>query len=137
MSRELPKVGACHRCGEEGHVVRECPRPEITRKYVGADGREKEIYIPKETGAKALFSNSISSGINFSQYDDIPVKVEGKNPPTAVTSFAEAGLDKLILENVEKSGYTVPTPIQKHTIPAVLAGRDMMACAQTGSGKTA
>ncbi|KAG8035056.1 hypothetical protein G9C98_001546 [Cotesia typhae] len=39
--------------------------------------------------------------------------------------------------NIKKSNYTKPTPVQKHAIPIILQGRDLMACAQTGSGKTA
>nr|KAG5705292.1 hypothetical protein BaRGS_010743 [Batillaria attramentaria] len=42
----------------------------------------------------------------------------------------------LQLMNVKRANYTKPTPIQKFAIPAILAGRDIMACAQTGSGKT-
>lgn len=41
------------------------------------------------------------------------------------------------MENVKRAGYDRPTPIQKWTIPSILAGRDIMGCAQTGSGKTA
>ena len=42
-----------------------------------------------------------------------------------------------MIENVEKSNYLTPTPVQKYAIPIVAEGRDLMACAQTGSGKTA
>lgn len=54
-----------------------------------------------------------------------------------IDSFAESGLSPFLLRNIDKSGYTQPTPIQKNAIPIIMAGRDLMGCAQTGSGKTA
>ena len=51
--------------------------------------------------------------------------------------FTDLGLKAEILRAVGEQGYTEPTPIQQQAIPAVLAGRDLMACAQTGTGKTA
>ncbi len=52
-------------------------------------------------------------------------------------SFADLGLMPELLRAVEDAGYTEPTPIQRQAIPVVLAGRDVMGGAQTGTGKTA
>ena len=51
--------------------------------------------------------------------------------------FATLGLSKNILRAVKDKGYQTPSPIQARAIPAVLTGRDMLAAAQTGTGKTA
>ena len=52
-------------------------------------------------------------------------------------TFAELGLSPELLQAVEESGYTTPTPIQQQAIPVILMGRDVLGCAQTGTGKTA
>ena len=52
-------------------------------------------------------------------------------------SFAELELSENLLRAVREEGYEVPTPIQVQAIPPVLAGRDLLGCAQTGTGKTA
>lgn len=52
-------------------------------------------------------------------------------------SFADLGLHPDLLKAIHASGYTKPTPIQARAIPAVIAGRDVMGAAQTGTGKTA
>ncbi|HMO37290.1 MAG TPA: DEAD/DEAH box helicase, partial [Gemmatales bacterium] len=52
-------------------------------------------------------------------------------------NFQELGLSEPILRAVTKEGYTVPTPIQAQTIPHLLAGKDVLGCAPTGTGKTA
>ncbi|MBI2373275.1 MAG: DEAD/DEAH box helicase [Deltaproteobacteria bacterium] len=51
--------------------------------------------------------------------------------------FAALGLEPTLTRAVEKAGYTVPTPIQLQGIPPALEGRDVLGCAQTGTGKTA
>ncbi len=53
------------------------------------------------------------------------------------TTFAELGLNEQILAGVESLGFSTPTPVQASAIPEVLAGRDVVASAQTGTGKTA
>ena len=52
-------------------------------------------------------------------------------------SFASLGLSAPILAAVEEKGYDTPSPIQAQAIPAILEGKDVMAAAQTGTGKTA
>ncbi|EEG07530.1 DEAD/DEAH box helicase [Pseudogulbenkiania ferrooxidans] len=52
-------------------------------------------------------------------------------------SFAELGLSPEILRAIDEQGYSEPTPIQAKAIPLVLSGRDLLAAAQTGTGKTA
>ncbi len=54
-----------------------------------------------------------------------------------MSQFADLGLPKAALAAVEKLGYTDPTPVQAQTIPLVLEGRDVVAAASTGTGKTA
>merc|ERR1719309_121822 len=118
-------------------MVRDCEEPEKTRVVEGEDGTKREIYVPTETDEGSLFASGISQGINFEKYEKIKVKCSGENVPNPIKTFDEANLRKLLAENVQKSGYTKPTPVQKYAIPFIKAKRDMMACAQTGSGKTA
>ncbi|HEY8403816.1 MAG TPA: DEAD/DEAH box helicase [Flavobacteriales bacterium] len=52
-------------------------------------------------------------------------------------NFESLGLIEPILQALQEEGYTTPTPIQQQAIPLVLEGRDLLGCAQTGTGKTA
>src|SRR5947209_2181888 len=52
-------------------------------------------------------------------------------------NFNELGLSPEVLQAVTDAGYTTPTPIRAHAIPVVAQGRDVLGCAQTGTGKTA
>jgi ATP-dependent RNA helicase RhlE len=54
-----------------------------------------------------------------------------------VASFTDLGLSEPLLKAVREKGYEIPSPIQAQAIPAVISGRDVMAAAQTGTGKTA
>ena len=54
-----------------------------------------------------------------------------------MTQFSELGLAEPILRAVSEQGYVKPSPVQAEAIPAIIAGRDVMAAAQTGTGKTA
>ena len=52
-------------------------------------------------------------------------------------SFEALGLNEELLKAISTQGYTTPTPVQKQAIPHILAGKDVLAGAQTGTGKTA
>ncbi len=54
-----------------------------------------------------------------------------------MTAFNELGLNAKLIQNIAAKGYDTPSPIQARAIPLVLSGRDLMAAAQTGTGKTA
>lgn len=77
---------------------------------------------------------------------DRPVRSEQEDAPTSgapisgapkTDAFAALGLSKALCDALAKAGYETPTPIQTKAIPDVLKGRDLLGCAQTGTGKTA
>ncbi|KAB0369843.1 hypothetical protein FD755_018836, partial [Muntiacus reevesi] len=98
----------------------------------------KVTYIPPPPpeDEDSIFAH-YQTGINFDKYDTILVEVSGHDPPPAILTFEEANLCQTLNNNIAKAGYTKLTPVQKYSIPIILGGRDLMACAQTGSGKTA
>ena len=91
----------------------------------------------QEDPEEELFTHGVSSGINFSRFENIDINVTGSDAQPKVSSFQSANLHPILLKNVMRSEYQKPTPVQKHALPNIMAGRDIMACAQTGSGKTA
>ena len=94
---------------------------------------------PWHDDERELFKEQMATGIKFDDYDKIPVEISGRGSEEIVPieRFRDAKLHHLIIDNVDRCRYTRPTPVQKHSIPIILTGRDLMSCAQTGSGKTA
>lgn len=83
-----------------------------------------------------------TQGLNFDKYENIPVQVSGRGseeyPP--LDDFGDATILKapiFLRRNISLCGYKRPTPVQRYAIPSAVAERDIMCCAQTGSGKTA
>jgi len=68
---------------------------------------------------------------------DVPVEMTGNDLVSPIQDWKDVQLGSIVQSNIQDANYKKPTPIQKHSIPIVTAGRDLMACAQTGSGKTA
>ncbi|XP_050731806.1 ATP-dependent RNA helicase DDX3X-like isoform X5 [Eriocheir sinensis] len=113
------------RVGDRDDWTQPLPRNEVL---------EAELFTTSSTGGPAVQSNS---GINFDKYDDIPVEATGDEVPASINTFADIKLTELIRMNIALARYDRPTPVQKYAIPFILGKRDLMACAQTGSGKTA
>lgn len=91
----------------------------------------------RKAESDAVFGKEGTAGINFDAYEDIPVETSGRDCPPHVDTFEELDLGDALSGNIRRCKYTKPTPVQKYAIPIGITGRDMMACAQTGSGKTA
>uniref|UniRef100_A0A663EM74 RNA helicase n=2 Tax=Aquila chrysaetos chrysaetos TaxID=223781 RepID=A0A663EM74_AQUCH len=65
------------------------------------------------------------------------IAVQGQQVPRPIVEFEHCGFPETLNHNLKNSGYEVPTPIQMQMIPVGLLGRDIVASADTGSGKTA
>lgn len=75
-------------------------------------------------------------GITLDNYGNIPVEMVPRDIEP-VELFSALNVAPALAENIERCGYKSPTPVQRFGIPVALQGNDLMACAQTGSGKTA
>nr|CAD7601068.1 unnamed protein product [Timema genevievae] len=107
----------------------------------GGGGRSSDVdwTIPTARDERQEFElfGTGNTGINFNKYEDIPVEATGDNIPTHITTFDDIQMTEIISNNIALARYDKPTPVQKYAIPIIMGRRDVMACAQTGSGKTA
>ncbi|XP_046863283.1 ATP-dependent RNA helicase DDX3X-like [Xenia sp. Carnegie-2017] len=96
-----------------------------------------KLLPPNERLERELYAGC-NTGINFDKYEDIPVEATGDKCPDHIENFSDCSkLGEVITHNIELCQYSKPTPVQKYAIPIITGYRDLMACAQTGSGKTA
>lgn len=63
-------------------------------------------------------------------------QVHGTEKIEPLQTFEDMELNEILMTNIARLGYKKPTPIQKYCPRAIFKGVDLMACAQTGSGKT-
>jgi hypothetical protein len=99
---------------------------------VGDDGFT--VQLSRRECSKPKVFGTVNTGINFDKYEDIRVEATGKDVPEHISSFDDTKLTKIVRANVKSMGYEKPTPVQKYAIPIIIGGRDLMSCAQTGSG---
>lgn len=111
----------------------------LRRRYEWNDSYDDGVAPRDQELENELFGeeNHVHTGINFTKYSTIKVSVKPEGIITPVSTFDDANLHSAMKDNVKLARYTVPTPVQKYSIPIITEGHDLMACAQTGSGKTA
>ena len=136
-------------------MSKDCPNPFSN---VTEDGKPREAYIPQEITDENELFQGIKSGSAFDNFDRVALQVSkilqnvlftthlrvliwslqvtGQDCPQYFSTFEEAGLRQLVLDNIKRSGYVKPTPVQKGAISVIMAKRDLIASAVTGSGKT-
>ncbi|CAH0600438.1 unnamed protein product [Chrysodeixis includens] len=114
-------------------------RTSTRRDEVGHESNSNDwtVPLPRDERQELELFGTGNTGINFSKYEDIPVEASGDRVPDFITSFEDVNLTEIMRSNIAAARYDKPTPVQKYAIPIVLGRRDVMACAQTGSGKTA
>ncbi|MDB5378735.1 MAG: helicase, partial [Rubritepida sp.] len=113
-------------------VAPEEPAPEAVAE--AAPAAEAQAAPPAEAQATETVAEE-ETPRGDGEYSDEEYDAEEPGPPRA--TFADLGLSDELLRAVIESGYIHPTPIQEQAIPIVLMGRDVLGCAQTGTGKTA
>jgi ATP-dependent RNA helicase DDX3X len=96
-------------------------------------------HVVEDSDVEKLFTEAMNTGINFDKYEDIPVEItphyENVQPIDAFDKIPN--IHPTLVNNIRRAQYSKPTPVQKYAIPIGISQRDLMACAQTGSGKTA
>jgi len=115
-------------------VGREAIKANTTDGFLpimASDNENKSYY--KEHPFIAELSMSRVDGIRT----NLKIKVKGDNISKPILEFQHCQLSKTLNDNLIHTGYITPTPVQMQVIPLVLSSRDVLACAQTGSGKTA
>uniref|UniRef100_A0A8B9L8Y0 RNA helicase n=1 Tax=Astyanax mexicanus TaxID=7994 RepID=A0A8B9L8Y0_ASTMX len=107
------------------------PLPPIDHSEIDYPPFEKNFYIEHEE------LNSLTGTQVVELRQKLNLRVSGAAPPKPCTSFAHFNFDEQLMNQIRKSEYTKPTPIQCQGVPIALSGRDMIGIAKTGSGKTA
>jgi len=132
--------------------VRETPAERLYREELELlrDVTEKKALVSaKELATGVSYRHSLETGWKPPRWlqklpeeehqkrrQELQIICEGENPPPPILSFKQMKFPRAILEHLSSLGIHKPSPIQMQGIPVLLAGRDMIGVASTGSGKT-
>lgn len=151
-----PGEPVCVVCGRYGEYI--CDKTdedvcslECKAKHLQIQANEKQLTSDQPTDSQAeahLLSapyfykdHSFILGLQDEQVENLKLQlgiaVQGQQVPRPIVEFEHCGFPETLNNNLKNSGYEVPTPIQMQMIPVGLLGRDILASADTGSGKTA
>lgn len=115
-------------------------------KYSATSERKKfqildvRIFPPDRRKASHLLTNKLNTAATMKRKldgNDVPAPVVEETKTQESNSFADLGLDARLLQAIAKQNFKAPTLVQKKAIPLAIKGRDVLARAKTGSGKTA
>ncbi|CAF2104220.1 unnamed protein product [Rotaria magnacalcarata] len=98
---------------------------------------ERFIPLPAPTTEDGIFGEAATRGENFGKYHVAHVQCTPPDKVKPIELYEEANLGTQILSSIRRAYFEEPTAIQRYAIPCLRQQDDIMACAQTGSGKTA
>ncbi|UJR36051.1 hypothetical protein I4U23_028788 [Adineta vaga] len=105
--------------------------------HTSAHPTERYIPPPPPTSENDIFGEATERGKNIAKYHQVHVQCTPEDRLKPIELYEEANFNTQILSNIRRANFAEPTAIQRYTIPCIQQQDDLMACAQTGSGKTA
>ncbi|XP_017585217.1 PREDICTED: probable ATP-dependent RNA helicase DDX59 isoform X2 [Corvus brachyrhynchos] len=152
-----PGEPVCVVCGRYGEYICDKTDEDVcsleckAKHLLQTQAKEKQLRSDQCTDSQAeahllntpyfYKDHSFILGLQDEQVENLKLQlgiaVQGQQVPRPIVEFEHCGFPETLNNNLKNSGYEVPTPIQMQMIPVGLLGRDILASADTGSGKTA